>query len=53
MFLWNPYEGKICAPHILCLCISLSDKILHYVGDEAEQKHKSENYKDNNICIFA
>ena len=53
LFLWNLYEGKICAPNILCLCISLSDKILYYVGDETEQKHKKENYKDNNIifCI--
>ena len=53
MFLWNLYEGKICAPNISWLHISLSDKILYYVGDEAEQKHKKENYKDNNICIFA
>lgn len=52
MFLWNLYEGKICAPNISWLHISLSDKILYYVGDEAEQKHKKENYKDN-IYIFA
>lgn len=52
MFLWNLYEGKICAPHILWLHISLNDKLLYYVGDEAELKHRNENYKDN-ICIFA
>lgn len=51
MFLWNLYEGKICAPNILWLRISLSDEILYSVGDEAEQKQKKENYKDNIYCF--
>lgn len=53
LFLWNLYGGKICAPHTLCLHMSLRDKASYYVGDDAQRKHKNENYKDNNISIFA
>ena len=51
MFLWKLYDSEICAVNTLWLDISLSDKILYYVGDSRQCKNMRKRTITNIILI--